>query len=444
MTELCALSAVTLQAMIRNGDCSATEAVQSCCDRIETADRAVKSFVHFDRSAAIEQAKRLDLGEPRGLLHGIPIAIKDTIDVAGYVCSWGSPIYARRVPPQDALVVQRLRRAGAVIVGTTVSTEFAIARAGPTRNPHDVTRTPGGSSSGSAAAVAARMVPITVGTQTLGSIVRPSTYCGICGFKPSIGTIGTAGVMPISPVFDTVGPMARCLDDIDLFNAALAPATGDRIDRPRRLPAQNVPVLRIDGPYAERIEQETAVALQEAAAALQAAGHPVIAHALPARFCSLTECFETIVFRDLAATRGCDFDEHGEMMSERMREIIAHGRTVTESGYRAALTERQFYLEYLDNALGENGVILSPATDGVAPPFSERTGDQKIQSLYTVIGYPALAVPCRPIGGLPIGIQLAARRNCDALVLATARVLEAARMRADTSVTAAELRSSDG
>jgi Asp-tRNA(Asn)/Glu-tRNA(Gln) amidotransferase A subunit family amidase len=392
--------------------------------------------VHFDRVAALDQAKRLDAAEPSGPLHGIPIAIKDTIDVAGYVCSWGSPIHARRVPTQDAVVVQRLREAGAVIIGSTVSTEFAIARSGPTRNPHDVARTPGGSSSGSGAAVAAHMVPIAVGTQTLGSIVRPSTYCGIFGYKPTIGAISTAGVMPISPVFDTVGPMARCLDDIELFNAAMTPTSSDPDAGLRRPLPEKAPVLRIDGPYAERIEPETAAALQEAAAALQAAGHPVTVRALPARFGALTQCFETIVFHDLAVAHGRDFDEHGDMMSVRMREIITQGRTVTASGYQAALAERQFYRQFLDNTLGENAVILAPATDGVAPPFSERTGDQKIQSLYTVIGYPALAVPCRPLGGLPIGVQLASRRNRDALVLATARVLEAVRVPPDAFATA--------
>jgi Asp-tRNA(Asn)/Glu-tRNA(Gln) amidotransferase A subunit family amidase len=425
MTELCDLSAVTLLALIRSGDCTASDIIQSCFNRIEASEPAIKGFVQFNRAAAIEQAQRLDADKPRGPLHGIPIAIKDTIDVADFVCSWGTSIHAHRIPSQDAFLVRRLREAGAIIVGTTVSTEYAIARAGPTRNPHDLTRTPGGSSSGSGAVVAAHMVPLAVGTQTLGSIVRPSTYCGIYGYKPTIGAISTDGVMTISAVFDTVGPMARCLDDIELFNAAFSLAKRDPSDGPtRHRPSTNIPILQIDGPFADRIEPETRQALQQAVAILRVAGNHVSSHDLPARFDAFTECFETIVFRDVANAHGRDFDEHSEMMSDRFREIVTRGRMVTDADYKAAMADRQFYLEYLDGILGENGVILAPATDGVAPTYSEQTGNQRIQSLYSVIGYPALAVPCQPIGGLPVGVQFASKRNHDALVLAIARVLE--------------------
>ncbi len=235
--------------------------------------------------------------------------------------------------------------------------------------------------------------------------------------------------------------MARSLDDIELFNTVFSLAKSNSSDEPtRHRPATGTPILQIDGPYTDRIEPETKQALQEAAVILRTAGHPVSSHDLPARFGTLTECFETIVFRDVANAHGHDFDEHGDMMSDRFREIVTRGRAVTEAGYSAALADRQFYLEYLDGILGENGVILAPATDGVAPPYSEQTGNQKIQSLYTVIGYPAVAVPCRPIGGMPVGVQLASRRNHDALVLATARVLEAGRVGKDESKTAEGLK----
>jgi Asp-tRNA(Asn)/Glu-tRNA(Gln) amidotransferase A subunit family amidase len=430
MSELCELSALALQTMLRRGDCSATEIIQACCDRIEALEPDVKGFVHIDRAAAMMQARALDASEHRGLLCGIPVAIKDTIDVSGFVCSWGSPAHANRIPSRDAYVVQRLREAGAVIIGTTTSTEYAIARAPATRNPYDLNRTPGGSSSGSAAAVAANMVPLAVGTQTLGSIVRPSTYCGIYGYKPSVGTIAMDGVMPLSPHFDTVGPMARCLDDIHLFNRALsiASAIGDHLS-----PAAATPVWLIQGPYEDRIEPETAAALQEAAAALRAAGHSVTTHDLPARFQSLTECFETIVFHDIAIAHGHGRDTYGDLMSDRFREIVNRGRAVSEGQYHAALAESRFYRQYLDTVLGEHGIVLAPATDGVAPPYSERTGDQKIQSLWSVVGYPALAVPCPPVNGLPIGVQLATRRNHDAAILAAARALEADTVRGDTS-----------
>lgn len=425
MTELCELSAVELRTMIGRGDCSATDIAKSCCDRIEASEPAVKGFVQFDRASTLEQAKKLDATRQKGPLHGIPVAIKDTIDAAGLVCSWGTPIHARRIPTEDATSVRLLRQAGAVIVGTTVSTEYAIARAGPTRNPYDLTRTPGGSSSGSGAVVAARMVPLALGTQTLGSIVRPSTFCGIYGYKPTVGAISTQGVMPVSALFDTVGPMAWCLDDIELCNAVFSLPKGDTGDGAAQ--PKTGTVFQINGPYTARIEPETAQALENAATALCAAGYCVRPHDLPARFVSLTQCFETIVFHDVAKAHGRDFDEHGDMVSDRFREIVTHGRMVTESDYHAALADRAFYLEHLNGVLGENDVILAPATDGIAPPYSERTGDQKIQSLYTVVGYPTIAVPVGTFGGLPAGVQIASRRHHDALALSAARVIDQAR-----------------
>lgn len=420
MIELCDLTATALQQKLQRRECSAAEVAESCCDRIESLEPKVKSFVHYERSAVVEQARRLDSSGARGPLHGIPVAIKDTIDVAGLICSWGTAVHGKRIPTQDAAVVRRLREAGAVIVGTTVSTEYAIARSGPTRNPHDLARTPGGSSSGSGAAVAARMVPIALGTQTLGSIVRPATHCGIYGYKPTVGTISMDGVMPLLPMFDVIGPMARCLDDIALCNAVISPLSGSTQDRPKA----GAPILQITGPYEERIEPETAVALHETSAILQAAGHPVVSHQLPDEFSSLTECFETLVFRAMAQEHGRDRDEHGEMMSGRFREIIDRGRAVTQIEYQAALAKRQIYCDYLDSLLDIDSIVLAPATDGVAPPYSERTGDQKVQSLWSVVGYPALAVPCSPIDGLPVGVQLVCKRAKDALVIAAGRILE--------------------
>ena len=422
MTQLCDLTAATLQTMIRRRECSASEIAASCCDRIEAMEPTVKGFVQFNRSAAIEQARLLDSSEPKGPLYGIPVAIKDTVDVAGFICSWGTPIHQHRIPSRDALVVRRLREAGAIIVGTTVSTEYAIARSGPTRNPHDLTRTPGGSSSGSGAVVAAHMVPLAVGTQTLGSIVRPSTHCGIYGYKPSVGAISTDGVMPIYPMFDVVGPMARCLDDIELFNAAMPSANSPPL--PPHHPPAGGPILQIDGPYEDRIQPETATALQEASAILKAAGHPIVPHRLPDEFGSLTECFETLVFRSVAAEHGRDCDEHGDLVSDRFHEIVDRGRAVTEAQYQAAMAKRQFYLDYFKKMLDRDSVILTPATDGVAPLFSGLSGDQKLQSLWSVVGFPALAVPCSPIGGLPVGVQLVSATGQDGLVLAAGRILE--------------------
>src|SRR4029079_6172457 len=221
MPELADLSACELRELQARKKCSAEEIVRSCFAKVRTLEPTVKAFVDIQEERALTEAQKMDRSPPPGPLHGIPVAVKDTVDVAGVRCVWGTEIHAERVPTRDATVVRRLRECGAVIIGTTVATECAIAMTGLTPNPHDASRSPGGSSSGSGAAVAARMVPIAVATQSVGSIIRPSSYCGVFGLKPSKGAISTEGVMPISKRLDHVGPMARSIADIALACSAM-------------------------------------------------------------------------------------------------------------------------------------------------------------------------------------------------------------------------------
>jgi Asp-tRNA(Asn)/Glu-tRNA(Gln) amidotransferase A subunit family amidase len=320
-----------------------------------------------------------------------------------------------------------LRDAGAVIVGTTVTTEYAIAKAGPTTNPHNAAHSPGGSSSGSGAAVAARMVPIAVATQSVGSIVRPSSYCGVFGMKPSKGAVSTKGVMPISEALDHVGPMARSVKDIDL--ACQAMFEGDR-STGRNLMLEKLPadarVLRIDGPLAERIESPTAEALERAQKSFEDAGLTVTPLDLPSRFSRLISCYETIIFRDLALNHKSDFERYEKSMSARLNQILNIGLAVTQAAYAEAVDDAAYYRSYISQLLTENTVILAPATDGYAPIMSEATGEQKLQSLWTVTGMPSLATPCGKRDGLPIGVQLIAASGREDLVLAAAQLVEAA------------------
>jgi Asp-tRNA(Asn)/Glu-tRNA(Gln) amidotransferase A subunit family amidase len=427
MSELADYSAWELRTLLGRRECSAEEIVRSCLDKIRKLEPTVKAFVDVQEEGAIEQARARDRSPSSGILQGIPVAVKDTVDVAGMRCMWGTTIHSDRVPSADSAVVRRLRDAGAVIVGTTVTTEYAIAKAGPTTNPHNAAHSPGGSSSGSGAAVAARMVPIAVATQSVGSIVRPSSYCGVFGMKPSKGAVSTKGVMPISEALDHVGPMARSVKDIDL--ACQAMFEGDR-STGRNLMLEKLPadarVLRIDGPLAERIESPTAEALERAQKSFEDAGLTVTPLDLPSRFSRLISCYETIIFRDLALNHKSDFERYEKSMSARLNQILNIGLAVTQAAYAEAVDDAAYYRSYISQLLTENTVILAPATDGYAPIMSEATGEQKLQSLWTVTGMPSLATPCGKRDGLPIGVQLIAASGREDLVLAAAQLVEAA------------------
>ena len=421
--ELNRLPAVELADLLRTRKRSAQEVTESCLARIAEVDPTVRAFVEVDIAGALRCARELDAKSPAGPLHGIPIAVKETIDVAGLRCTLGTEVHRLRMPSRDAIVVQRLRTAGAVIIGTTVSTEYAIARAGPTTNPHNSARTPGGSSSGSAAAVAAGMVPIAVGTQTVGSIIRPSTYCGVFGLKPTKGAISVSGAMPLSPYLDHIGPMARSVTDISLACQAMFDRNAPLLMTTTAQPPKRA--LLIEGPMQERIEPASREALDRATALFEGNGIPVDKGSLPSSFASVVSCYETILFRDIAMNHGKDRDAFGDVMSERLREIIDQGRRISDREYNQAIADAQLYRRTLCELLPENAIILAPATDGVAPIFSEETGPSKLQGLWTLVGFPTLAVPCGNVDGLPVGVQLSAAPERDGLVLRAGALFKA-------------------
>lgn len=407
---------------IRRGERTAESAVAECLAKIAEREPYIRAFAHVDADRAVAEARRLDREGPTGPLHGVPVAVKEVIDVAGMRCSWGTAIYRDRVPDRDARVVQKLRSAGAVIVGTTISTEYAIGAAGPTRNPHDLSRTPGGSSSGSAAAVAEGMVPIAIGSQTIGSIVRPATYCGVFGFKPTGGAVSTSGMMPMSEHLDHVGPMACSVADIALACEALFRTGSDGPDgvpvpapKLEALPSR-LKVLLIEDPGRRRIQSGTREALRRASVAFEALGVEVQTQALTPAFERCQSIIETILYHDLAKLYGADQQRFSDLMSARMRDILSEGRAISAPAYGAALNDatalRQGLFELLDDA-----VVLAPAVDGVAPPLSEGTGSNALQAIWTLLGFPALAVPCGQLEGMPVGVQIAARPSRDSVLL---------------------------
>ena len=433
--ELTALTATEAAAEIARGTVSAEDYARACLDRIETLDGEIKAFVHLDRDHVLAQARALDerraQGRPIGPLHGIAVAIKDIIDTADYPTELGSPLAAGRRPWTDATVVAKLRAAGAVIIGKSVTTEFAYYHPGPTRNPHDHTRTPGGSSSGSAAAVAAHMVPLALGTQTNGSVIRPAAFCGVFAVKPGHGLVSRAGVLALSRKLDHIGAFARSLPDLALILDVIAghdpadPDTGPFAAPDFRAVQREKPPLPprfafVRTPVWDKADADTKAAFEELVTAL---GSSVAAVDLSA---SLAEAWEThrIIMAVEMAYNLAPLVARGEP-SEVMRKLLAHGRSVSAVDYLGALAKAQRYAPAgLADVFDEYDAILTPAAPGIAPKGLSATGDPAFCTLWTLTGLPAVSLPLLAgEGGLPLGAQLVGPRGRDGPLLRTATAL---------------------
>jgi Asp-tRNA(Asn)/Glu-tRNA(Gln) amidotransferase A subunit family amidase len=432
--RLTTLTATEAAAGISRGTFSIEEYSRACLDRIDTADNEIKAFAHLDREHALAQARALDerRAERRssGPLYGIPVAIKDIIDTRDYPTELGSPLARGRRPRSDASVVARLRAAGAVIIGKTVTTEFAYYHPGPTRNPHDATRTPGGSSSGSAAAVAGRMVPLALGSQTNGSVIRPGAFCGVFAMKPSYGLISRAGVLQLSRKLGHIGLFARSLPDLALILEVIAghdPADPD--SEPfaaadfRALQSEAPPlpprVAFVRTPVWEKAESETKAAFEELVAAL---GPAVESVDLPASFREAWDVHRTIMSVDMAHNLA-PFFAHGEP-SEAMCKLLAHARKVSAVDYLAALDAARRITIGLASIFDAYDAIITPAAPGVAPKGLGSTGDPVFCTLWTLSGLPSLSLPLLAgSGGLPLGVQLVGPAGRDGRLLRTATAL---------------------
>jgi len=434
--EPTALSAVQAVQLIRQGQLSAEELMRACLARIDEREPAVKAWTFLDPEYALSQAGLADQnqrdGKPLGPLHGVPIAIKDIIDTCDMPTENGSVLHAGRQPQVDATVVARLRGAGAIILGKTVTTEFAMYTPGKTHNPHDLGRTPGGSSSGSAAAVADGMVPLALGSQTNGSVIRPASYCGVVGFKPSHGLISRQGMLTLSRSLDHVGVFARSVEDAALCAKVL---TGyDEHDPATRLMAplslqdtacQEPPVRPrlafIKSPVWDQAEADTRTAF---AALLAELGGDVTEAKLSENFTKAIAQHTTIMEVEEALNLNADYEHGKERMSARLCQIIERGREIAAVQYLQALAQRQALLGELDAILRDYDAILTPAATGVAPKGLEATGNPIFCSIWTLLGVPALTLPLLQNGaGLPLGVQLIGAKFDDARLLRTARWL---------------------
>ena len=407
------LSATEAVAGIRAGWLTAEELVGSCLDRIAARDGEVRAWAHLDPEAALEAARARDAGVPSGPLHGVPVGIKDIMDTRDMPTAYGSPVYADHQPPDDAVCVGSLRAAGAVIPGKTMTTEFALFQPAPTRNPLDLSRTPGGSSSGSAAAVADRMVPLALGTQTAGSIIRPAAYCGIFGFKPTLGTVSVAGVKAVAPSLDTVGGFARTAEDLGYLARALGVNTATE-----PLPARpRVGVLHAD--WDDAMDAEAATVLKNGVDALRDVAE-VEDLVFDGEASGLIDAQTAIMDAEAAVSLARERERHAAALSPLLRERLDAGDAVPPERLAAARALVERSRERADDLLASYDVVLASAVVNEAPEAST-TGDPVLCRPWTLLGVPCVAVPgLTGPTGLPLGVQVLAPRGDDGAALAAA------------------------
>lgn len=405
------LSAAEAAAAIRDGALTSEALVHACLERIAKREPDIHAWVHLDAAAVIRQALQRDAEQPRGPLHGVPVGVKDLIDTADQPTGYGSPIYDGHRPARDATCVERLRAAGAVIIGKTVTTEFALFHPGPTRNPHDATRTPGGSSSGSAAAVADGMVPLALGTQTAASVVRPASFCGIFGLKPTFGSIPTDGVKTISPSLDTVGVFARDPADLRLSLEVLSDATVAVAPPPRVALVKTAQWGQADPATREALEQVAADrSLPEAV--------------LPADFATLVDSQRTIMLAEAARHLEAEDREHADALSDELRDLLAQGRRIGDEELRRAREHARRCREQMPDVFADHDVLLAAGAVGEAPRGIDATGDPLFGRMWTLLGTPCVAVPgLHGPTGMPLGVQVIAAPGADAMAIAAARWL---------------------
>jgi Asp-tRNA(Asn)/Glu-tRNA(Gln) amidotransferase A subunit family amidase len=430
------LSATDAARAIRDGAISSEQLIEACLARIRETEPAVQAWQFLDPDYALAQARALDErrreGAPLGPLHGVPVGIKDIIDTADMPTEDGTVLHAGRTPVRDATVVSMLRQAGAVILGKTVTTECAYFHPGKTRNPHNPEHTPGGSSSGSAAAVAAGMVPLALGSQTNGSTIRPASFCGVYGFKPTYGLVPRGGMMRLSRTLDHVGLFARSIEDIGLLGEQVAgyderdPDTHPRARPPLVATAAEPPPLPprlafVKGPSWDRAEEATREAFAELAEAL---GEHVTEVALPALVGDALAWQGTIMAAEMAANLDLEWEKGRERLSEPLRSLVERGRGVPALAYQQALARIALLNEGFAEVFDRYDAIVTPAAPGPAPKGLQATGDPSFCTLWTLCGTPAISLPLmQGENGLPLGVQLVGSRGADARLLRTARWL---------------------
>src|SRR5687767_2818725 len=438
-SQLSWLSASDAARAIRDGAITSEQLVEACLARIREAEPQVQAWHYLDPAHALAQARARDEehrdGKPHGALHGVPVGIKDIIDTRDMPTEDGTVLHAGRTPARDATAVAMLRAAGAVIMGKTVTTECAYFTPGKTRNPHNPEHTPGGSSSGSAAAVGAGMVPLALGSQTAGSVIRPAAFCGVYGFKPTHGLIPRSGILQLSRTLDHVGLFARSVEDLALLLEQLQGYDErDPDTRPRarvafqKLAAEEPPLepmlAFIKTPHWERLAADNEEAFKELTEAL---GDRIEEVELFPSAAEAWDWHRTIMEAEMAANLEPLWASGKDKLSKQLQGLIERGREVRALDHQRALRRIAPTVESLDELFMQRyDAILTPPALGTAPKGLGATGDPVFCSLWTLLGMPAITLPLmQGENGLPLGVQLVGRKGFDARLLRTARWLEA-------------------
>ena len=431
------LSAADAADAVASGRLSSVDLVKSCLARIEETDGEIKAWAHQDGDAALAQAAECDrirkAGLATGPLHGVPVGLKDIIDTADMPTQRGTAIFAGRTTDTDARIVEHLREAGAVIMGKTVTTELAFLHPNETRNPHSPDHSPGGSSSGSAAAVAAQQVPLAIGTQTNGSVIRPASFCGTFGFKPTRGVISRTGVLQTSVSLDQVGCFGRTLADVALLTDAIGGYDQrDPVSFARPRPdnsggaAADAPVppdlVWFDLPFNYRLSNEASEGL---AAVRDALGEQVTTLPAADTLSNLVAVQARIHEYEICQHQAEVFDQHWDALSDALKTVIERGRQISRAEYEDALVVKASAEKFFDELFFEFDAILAPAAAGEAPRFGDGTGDPIFSTLWTLAGLPCVTLPLL-VGdnNLPIGVQLIGPAEKDDRLLRTARWLQ--------------------
>lgn len=412
-------TATDLIPKIRAGEVTSEELVKDCLNQIDATDGVVQAWVHLDEAQALAQAKELDEvrqnGRPMGPLHGIPVGIKDILDTVDMPTAYGSPIYAGHQPEADSTVVAKLREAGAVIMGKTVSTEFAFLTPGKTTNPHNGAHTPGGSSSGSAAAVAAGHVPLAVGTQTAGSVIRPAAFCGVFGMKPSQGMISRAGVLQTAKNLDQIGTFGRSLEDIALLVDAVTgydaadPATYKRakpnLSAGCRAEAPLEPsFLWFDLPFGDLLSEDSQAAFGELRDVL---GEHVESLELPESLGNIIDHQRVIHHYEMRRHLATEFESSTDLLSDGMRQTLENADAISDADYADSLDAMTAAKSFFAELFHDYDAVLTPAAIGEAPQGLHATGDPIFCAMWTFAGVPCVTLPLlEGTKGLPIGVQL--------------------------------------
>jgi amidase len=413
------LTATEIVAGIGQGRFTCEAVARACLERVDARERDVHAWAYIDAATALASARAVDKGSNGGPLAGVPFGVKDIIDTYDMPTEWGTPIYRGRQPERDAACVALSRKAGGVLLGKTVTTEFANLHPGPTRNPHDLTRTPAGSSSGSAAAVADFMVPVAIGTQTTGSTIRPASFCGVFGYRPTYGEHRMHGVMEASGSLDTLGILTRSVADIALYRDVLLgipPAPMPKLDRAPHIALCKSHVW-------DQFEPATRALVEDAASRLSRAGAKVSEFKMPDDFARLNDAHRSISSFEFARTFTYEIETHWDEISDTLRGGRLHdGIHGSFERYIESKRIADECRDRLDDMWGDIDALLTPAAFGEAPVGFPAFAGVPLFQIWTTLHVPAVSIPVfKGPNGMPIGAQLIGRRHDDRKLFACAQ-----------------------